>query len=146
MPEPVRARVFEPFFITKPPGEGVGVGLSLAHDAVVPGHGGALTAESVEGDGSTFILRLPERVPSRATPRAAAVARALFHTATVYSTADAPHHGTEIVWSRRIRTPPVACPASSPPLSRSPRPQEPSSLCSSPRDASDLYVSARRAT
>ncbi|PAP77259.1 hypothetical protein BSZ37_12855 [Rubrivirga marina] len=59
MPEAVRARVFEPFFTTKPPGEGIGLGLSLAHDIVVQGHGGALTVESVEADGSTFILQLP---------------------------------------------------------------------------------------
>ena len=59
MEEAVRVRVFEPFFTTKPPGEGVGLGLSLAHDVVVQGHGGALTVESVEGDGSTFVLRLP---------------------------------------------------------------------------------------
>ena len=55
----VRDRVFDPFFTTKPPGEGTGLGLSLAHDVVVEGHGGALEVESEEGEGTTFVVRLP---------------------------------------------------------------------------------------
>ena len=59
MPEEVRARVFEPFFTTKPTGEGTGLGLSLSYDIVTQGHGGALTVESTEGEGSMFVVSLP---------------------------------------------------------------------------------------
>ncbi|MEM1116995.1 MAG: HAMP domain-containing sensor histidine kinase [Bacteroidota bacterium] len=59
MPEAVRARVFEPFFTTKPPGEGTGLGLSLSHDVVVQGHGGRLSVESAEGEGTAFTVWLP---------------------------------------------------------------------------------------
>ncbi|MCI1189955.1 ATP-binding protein [Hymenobacter sp. DH14] len=55
----VRARVFEPFFTTKPAGEGTGLGLSLSHDIITKGHGGTLTVESTEGEGTEFIVTLP---------------------------------------------------------------------------------------
>ncbi|WP_226176644.1 ATP-binding protein [Hymenobacter lucidus] len=57
--ESVQARIFQPFFTTKPVGEGTGLGLSLSHDIVSSGHGGTLTVESVEGQGTAFIIRLP---------------------------------------------------------------------------------------
>ena len=53
------ARVFEPFFTTKPAGSGTGLGLSLAYDIVVEGHGGTLAAHSREGEGATFVVTLP---------------------------------------------------------------------------------------
>ncbi|MEM8600889.1 MAG: ATP-binding protein, partial [Bacteroidota bacterium] len=59
IPEDVRAHIFEPFFTTKPTGSGTGLGLSLAHDIVVQGHGGALTVESTEGEGTCFVCALP---------------------------------------------------------------------------------------
>ncbi len=59
MPESVRAKVFQPFFTTKPTGQGTGLGLSLAYDIVTKGHGGALEVESIENEGSIFILKLP---------------------------------------------------------------------------------------
>jgi signal transduction histidine kinase len=59
MDEATRARAFEPFFTTKAPGEGVGLGLSLAYDIVAHGHGGALRVESVPGEGCALTVDLP---------------------------------------------------------------------------------------
>ena len=55
----VQAKVFQPFFTTKPTGEGTGLGLSLAHDIIAQGHGGSLTVESQEGQGTIFSVALP---------------------------------------------------------------------------------------
>jgi signal transduction histidine kinase len=52
-------KIFQPFFTTKPTGEGTGLGLSLSYDIITKGHGGELTVESVEGEGATFVVRLP---------------------------------------------------------------------------------------
>ena len=60
MSESVKAKVFQPFFTTKPTGEGTGLGLSLAYDIVTKGHGGTLDVESHEGVGTQFIIRLPD--------------------------------------------------------------------------------------
>jgi signal transduction histidine kinase len=59
MSETTKAKIFQPFFTTKPTGEGTGLGLSLAYDIVTKGHGGTLEGESVEGEGSEFTIRLP---------------------------------------------------------------------------------------
>ncbi|MDX2250081.1 MAG: ATP-binding protein [Bacteroidia bacterium] len=59
IPESIRDKIFQPFFTTKPTGQGTGLGLSLAYDIVVKGHGGALEVESIEGKGTVFILKLP---------------------------------------------------------------------------------------
>jgi two-component system, NtrC family, sensor kinase len=59
MSESVKAKIFQPFFTTKPTGEGTGLGLSLAYDIVTKGHGGSLEAQSTEGVGTEFIIRLP---------------------------------------------------------------------------------------
>ena len=58
----VQAKVFQPFFTTKPTGEGTGLGLSLSYDIITQGHGGALSVESQPGQGSTFTVSLPVRV------------------------------------------------------------------------------------
>jgi signal transduction histidine kinase/ligand-binding sensor domain-containing protein len=58
IPDDVKARIFQPFFTTKPTGQGTGLGLSLAYDIVVKGHGGTLEVVSVEGDGTEFIVKL----------------------------------------------------------------------------------------
>ena len=57
--EEVQAKIFEPFYTTKPPGSGTGLGLSLSYDIVTQGHGGTLTVESTEGNGATFVVILP---------------------------------------------------------------------------------------
>ncbi|WP_310392335.1 ATP-binding protein [Hymenobacter sp.] len=59
MPAAVKEKVFQPFFTTKAPGEGTGLGLSLSYDIVTKGHGGTLTVESREGEGTEFLIRLP---------------------------------------------------------------------------------------
>ncbi|MFC7671359.1 sensor histidine kinase [Hymenobacter humi] len=59
MPAAVRAKIFQPFFTTKPTGEGTGLGLSLSHDIIAQGHSGTLSAESREGQGTTFCVALP---------------------------------------------------------------------------------------
>jgi two-component system NtrC family sensor kinase len=59
MPEQVREKIFQPFFTTKPPGEGTGLGLSLSYDIVTKGHGGTLTVETREGEGTEFLITLP---------------------------------------------------------------------------------------
>ena len=59
MPDAVRQKVFQPFFTTKPPGHGTGLGLSISYDIVTKGHGGTLTVESHEGEGTEFLITLP---------------------------------------------------------------------------------------
>jgi len=59
IPEGVREKIFQPFFTTKPTGEGTGLGLSLSYEIITKGHGGKLSVISKEGEGSEFIIRLP---------------------------------------------------------------------------------------
>jgi len=59
MSEKVIAKAFQPFFTTKPTGEGTGLGLSLSYDLVTKGHGGELKVESKEGEGAKFTIQLP---------------------------------------------------------------------------------------
>ena len=59
VPAAVQAKIFQPFFTTKPTGEGTGLGLSLAHDIVAQGHGGTLTVESPDGHGTALVITLP---------------------------------------------------------------------------------------
>ncbi len=58
IPDSIKDRIFDPFFTTKDVGVGTGLGLSVCH-GIVTKHGGTITAESVEGFGSTFIIELP---------------------------------------------------------------------------------------
>ena len=51
-------KIFQPFFTTKPTGQGTGLGLSLSYD-IVKAHGGELKVETKEGEGSEFIIWLP---------------------------------------------------------------------------------------
>jgi signal transduction histidine kinase len=59
IPESIRDKIFQPFFTTKPTGQGTGLGLSLAHDIVTKGHNGTLSVSSIPGATTTFELRLP---------------------------------------------------------------------------------------
>ncbi len=59
IPDNIKAKIFQPFFTTKPTGEGTGLGLSLAYDIITIGHGGTIEVESEEGEGTTFIVKLP---------------------------------------------------------------------------------------
>jgi len=51
-------KIFQPFFTTKPTGQGTGLGLSLSYD-IVKAHGGELKVETKEGEGSIFIIQIP---------------------------------------------------------------------------------------
>ena len=59
MLEAVKAKIFQPFFTTKPTGQGTGLGLSLAYDIVTKGHGGTLVVESEPGKFTEFRVCLP---------------------------------------------------------------------------------------
>ena len=71
IPAAAAGHVFEPFFTTRPTGEGIGLGLSLAYDAVVQGHGGDLRFETEPGGGTTFVVEVPHAVPLDRAPPAA---------------------------------------------------------------------------
>jgi two-component system NtrC family sensor kinase len=59
IPEDVKDKVMQPFFTTKPTGEGTGLGLSLSYDIVKKGHGGDIKIDTKEGEGSEFMIILP---------------------------------------------------------------------------------------
>ena len=59
IPEDIKDKIFQPFFTTKPTGEGTGLGLSLSYD-IVKAHGGEIKVESKSGEGTTFSLTLPK--------------------------------------------------------------------------------------
>jgi signal transduction histidine kinase len=59
MPREVRAKLFTPFFTTKPTGEGTGLGLSISYEIVVRQHGGAIAVDSRPGEFTEFVMRLP---------------------------------------------------------------------------------------
>jgi two-component system NtrC family sensor kinase len=58
IPSKVLDKIFQPFFTTKPTGQGTGLGLSLSYD-IVKAHGGELSVETKEGEGSAFIFHIP---------------------------------------------------------------------------------------
>jgi two-component system, NtrC family, sensor kinase len=62
IPEEIKNKIFQPFFTTKPTGQGTGLGLSLSYDIITKGHGGSLSVESSNGDGSIFRITLPLEV------------------------------------------------------------------------------------
>ncbi len=58
IPQNILDKIFQPFFTTKPTGQGTGLGLSLSYD-IVKAHGGEIKIETTEGVGSTFTIFLP---------------------------------------------------------------------------------------
>ncbi|HYM94135.1 MAG TPA: ATP-binding protein, partial [Chitinophagaceae bacterium] len=56
IPDSIKEKIFQPFFTTKPTGQGTGLGLSLSYD-IVKAHGGELKVETKEGEGSEFIIQ-----------------------------------------------------------------------------------------
>jgi two-component system, NtrC family, sensor kinase len=58
IPDAIKDKIFQPFFTTKPTGQGTGLGLSLSYD-IMKAHGGELKVVSKEGEGSEFIINLP---------------------------------------------------------------------------------------
>lgn len=58
IPQMILDKIFQPFFTTKPTGHGTGLGLSLSYD-IVKAHGGELSVETMEEDGTEFIVTLP---------------------------------------------------------------------------------------
>ncbi|MBK6815927.1 MAG: sensor histidine kinase [Saprospiraceae bacterium] len=54
----MKDKIFQPFFTTKPTGQGTGLGLSLAYD-IIKAHGGAISINSKENEGTEFIIQLP---------------------------------------------------------------------------------------
>jgi ligand-binding sensor domain-containing protein/signal transduction histidine kinase len=58
IPDEVKDKIFQPFFTTKPTGEGTGLGLSMSYDIITKGHGGTLEVNTHEGIGTEFIINL----------------------------------------------------------------------------------------
>jgi two-component system NtrC family sensor kinase len=58
IPDSIKDKVFQPFFTTKPTGQGTGLGLSLSYD-IIKAHGGEIKVESKEDQGSAFIIHIP---------------------------------------------------------------------------------------
>ena len=87
IPEHLRARVFEPYFTTKPTGIGTGVGLAVSL-GIVEAHGGTLTVDCPDEGGATFTIALPVgdregvAAPTPASPRRRARAGARYSSST----------------------------------------------------------------
>ena len=58
IPKNIIDKIFQPFFTTKPTGQGTGLGLSLSYD-IIKAHGGEIKVETKEGEGAEFIIQLP---------------------------------------------------------------------------------------
>ncbi|MDB5231534.1 MAG: hypothetical protein JWN76_2339 [Chitinophagaceae bacterium] len=63
IPQNVLNKIYQPFFTTKPTGEGTGLGLSLSYDIITKGHSGELNVETKEGEFAEFIITLPTSQP-----------------------------------------------------------------------------------
>ncbi|WP_373495863.1 ATP-binding protein [Aquiflexum sp.] len=58
MPNAIKDKIFQPFFTTKPTGQGTGLGLSLFYD-IVKANGGVISVENLNGNGCIFVIELP---------------------------------------------------------------------------------------
>ena len=58
IPQKVLDKIFQPFFTTKPTGQGTGLGLSLSYD-IIKAHGGEIKVETKEGEFAEFVIQLP---------------------------------------------------------------------------------------
>ena len=58
IPKEYKDKIFQPFFTTKPTGQGTGLGLSLAYD-IVKAHGGEIKVNTTEGEFAEFVIQLP---------------------------------------------------------------------------------------
>jgi two-component system, NtrC family, sensor kinase len=67
IPAEVRNKIFNPFFTTKPPGEGTGLGLSLSHDIVVKQHAGSIEVDTRPGDFTEFRITIPRTAATSKT-------------------------------------------------------------------------------
>jgi two-component system NtrC family sensor kinase len=59
MDDGLKEKIMQPFFTTKPTGEGTGLGLSLTYDMVVKGHGGTINVNTKDGEFAEFTITLP---------------------------------------------------------------------------------------
>jgi two-component system NtrC family sensor kinase len=64
IPPEVKEKMFNPFFTTKPAGEGTGLGLSLSHDIIVKQHGGSIEVDTQPGEFTEFKIILPRAAAS----------------------------------------------------------------------------------
>ena len=87
MEESMLARIFQPFFTTKP--GGMGLGLSIAQTIVVA-HGGTLSVQSAPGEGTTFRMELPSGPPRETAPAQTVTALASVNAGTVFIVDDDP--------------------------------------------------------
>jgi signal transduction histidine kinase len=71
IPEDIKAKMFNPFFTTKPAGEGTGLGLSLSYDIVAKQHGGTIEVDTKPGEFTEFVITLPRRAGAAADLRRA---------------------------------------------------------------------------
>jgi two-component system, NtrC family, sensor kinase len=70
IPAHLQDKIFQPFFTTKPTGQGVGLGLSLSYDIITKGQGGQLTVQSEPGEFAEFTVMLPIKTSSTPSPTA----------------------------------------------------------------------------
>jgi two-component system NtrC family sensor kinase len=59
IPQNIIDKIFQPFFTTKPTGQGTGLGLSLVYDIITKEHNGIIKVESKDCEGSAFVVQLP---------------------------------------------------------------------------------------
>ncbi|NNE77417.1 MAG: hypothetical protein HKN31_10135 [Pricia sp.] len=67
IPESVKNKIFQPFFTTKPTGQGTGLGLSMSYDIITKGHGGQLKVATKQGEGTTFTIIVPTNIKAQNT-------------------------------------------------------------------------------